>query len=292
MQDNRITTCSRYPNRKTADYVRVVKGSKKDLKKERILLLVHGFNNSEDRAHAYFREFQERLAAEGFDPDSWGAVWEFYWPGDEGGGKLMNLVAYPEKVPVAPQAALQLYIFLNDCMRKRQQIYIVAHSLGCRVVLETLLAIRERPHYRGPKVLGVALLAAAVRVSDCRPGGPFQPLSRLRREAVYFSRSDKALRPLAFGVGQLLAGEKGKAVGREGKPDDRWKPDEDLGLDHGEYWGSPEVAARVSRLLGAGPEPLPQLPVPFRKLDVAEPPDSRQLSHRTVTGADDLTAWS
>ncbi len=213
----------------------------------------------------------------------------------EFGGKLMNLVAYPEKVPVAPQAALQLYIFLNDCMRKRQQIYIVAHSLGCRVVLETLLAIRERPHSRGPKVLGVALLAAAVRVSDCRPGGPFQQLSRLRREAVYFFPVGQGAPALGLRSRPASrSARRSKAVGREGKPDsDRWgKPDEDLGLDHGEYWGSPEVAARVSRLLGAGPEPLPQLPVPFRKLDVAEPPDSRQLSHRTVTGADDLTAWS
>src|SRR5215471_10209847 len=184
---NLLTTRSRDSNRKDPVQVRLGHLScVNDLKSStRILLLVHGFANSESQAQVSYRAFQDKLVAALGTPLTSGMVWEFHWPGGFDEGKLASLVRYPGRVPVAGWSGDKLAQFLHYDKRvgKHQQLYIVAHSLGCRVILETILRIQEEfgDTYNGPAITDVALLAAAVSTFDCLPrGGRYQQLPDTR----------------------------------------------------------------------------------------------------------------
>jgi Alpha/beta hydrolase of unknown function (DUF900) len=274
-----LTTRSEDPNRPThPDPVEPDERGIKDLIRGRILLLVHGFAIPEEDAHASYEKFIANLTAVNeFIPGAWGAVCEFHWPGD--GGKL----AYPLRIETAINSAVRLVAYLNGTPELRgKDLYIVAHSLGCRVTLEAVREIRMlKNKYNGPVVREVILLAAAVRVDDCLPGRSFQTIPK-EREHVFFSRRDKVLHH-AFGTGQRIAQEPGKAVGLKGlPPSGRWQSRTSTGLDHGEYWGKDAVARRVSAILGCGPVELPEDHLAEVYLDIAEPPPWRTLARRIL----------
>lgn len=286
---NCLNVRSKFPYRNVPDPVRI-EGQVTDLASQRILLLVHGFANSEERAHSSYEKFQAALtAATGYPSGTWGMVWEFHWPGDYPERRLMSFVTYPERIPVAAQSGDFLARFLHESpyLGKRQDLYIVAHSLGCRVALEAMLAIeRMGSHYDGPIVREVTLLAAAVSVFDCvLRSGPFQPVAG-GGEHVFYSRRDKALRSYVFGLGQRTLGERGKAVGRDGLPVPRWDTYTPTGIGHGDYWGDHDVAKGISSILGIGTANHPERYLPEAETDTAEPPESRRLVERTPDSRD------
>src|SRR5690348_15630384 len=132
---NSLSVRSKWAHRNVADPVRIT-GSLTDLTSSRILLLIHGFANSEDRAHTSYERFQTALdAVPDVTSGLWGTVWEFHWPGDYPGSKLKSFATYPARVPVAQSSAEFLARFLheNPYLRRHQDVIIVAHSLGCRV---------------------------------------------------------------------------------------------------------------------------------------------------------------
>ncbi len=280
---NSLSVRSRFPYRNVPHPVRI-QGSITDLAGLRILLLVHGFANSEERAHASYEKFQAALiAATGFSTGTWGMVWEFHWPGDYPNNKLMSFMTYPARIPAAAHSGDRLARFLHESpyLGRHQNLYIVAHSLGCRVTLEAILAIDLLDNYNGPIIREVVLLAAAVSVLDCAPGsGPFQPLGGHGREHVFYSRRDKALRRSTFSLGQRAFGERGNAVGRDGMPVPRWQSRTSTGLGHPDYWGDRSVARGVSAIVGSGSADLPQRHLPMVEPDTAESPESRALTER------------
>lgn len=281
-----LTVRPKSAKRAIPDPVRFDRGSSIDLATTRILLLVHGFANTEDQAHSAYEKFITGLMSESDSfPASWGAVCEFHWPGDYPGSSLMSYATYSERVPVAGFSGERLARFLHEdpAMTRDQELFIVAHSLGCRVVLEALREISLIKDYDGPVVREVALLAAAIPVEDCVLGsGEFQPL-RDGREHVFYSPDDGTLHR-AFELGQRAAGERGDAVGREGMPDPRWQSRFRTALDHSDYWGDRHfVAVGVSSILGFGPVPLPERFLPEARPGLAPPPQPRTLAERLLS---------
>jgi hypothetical protein len=280
-----LTVRSKDPSRPThPDPVWFEQGGAKDLTPQRILLLVHGYATPQEEAHSSYEKFIDSLMAvsESF-PGTWGAVCEFHWPGDDPRGELISKGTYSLRIEVAISSADHLVTFLHEkrYLTRKHELYIVAHSLGCRLTLEALRKIGMREEYNGPVVREVALLAAAVPVVTCLPGsGSFQPIGE-EHEHVFYSRRDTVLRNF-FGSGQRIIGERGKAVGREGMPPKRWQTRTSTGLKHGEYWGKYAVAKRVSTILCSGPIELPEHYPAEVEFDIADPPRSRVLAERLL----------
>lgn len=261
-------------------------GNLADLDCPRLLLLVHGFANDEQEAHASFKAFQSALAATiGFDSGLLGSVWEFHWPGNRPGNGVIDVATYSARVGNAGGSGLRLAQFLEQLgqthhLKARQQLFIVAHSLGCRVALEAVQEISDNPAYQGPTIRGVFLLAAAVPVFECLPSGSYQPLENEAGEYVFFSRSDKALKTIVFGTGQRIFGEPGHAVGRNGLPDKRWTSSRRTGLQHDQYWGNADVADYIAAKLRSWPAPLPDIDLPEEELGSVDITGPRHVSER------------
>jgi esterase/lipase superfamily enzyme len=286
---NRLTVRSKNPYRTDPVPVSVEDSITDLMSSSRLVLLIHGFANTEPEAHGSYAAFQENLsAALGISLPS-GMVWEFHWPGGFDESKLMAFVRYPGTVKAAGWSGDRLARFLHNDPRvgKHQQLYVVAHSLGCRVILQALLTISEEfgEDYNGPAITDVALLAAAVSSTACRPDiGYFLPLPRTR-EHVFYSDRDTALRPRYFDVGQRVSGEpyeRGSAVGRTGMPDRRWYASGPTCLDHKEYWRAGSIARAVGGILGTAPVELPQHCLPEDQSDPAPPLPALPLPEQTL----------
>jgi predicted alpha/beta hydrolase family esterase len=288
---NRLTTRLRSPYREMPDPVRA-EGNLGDLDRPRLFLLVHGFANDEQEAHASFEAFQSALAATAcFDSGLLGSVWEFHWPGNHPGNSVIDVATFAARVPNAGWSGVNLARFLEHLgqthyLKARQQLFIVAHSLGCRAVLEAMREISENPAYQGPTIQGVFLMAAAVPVAECLPAefyhppGSYQSPGGDAGEYVLYSRRDGVLGKLVFGTGQRTYGEPGNAVGRNGLPDHRWTARRETGLRHGGYWGSARVAEYIAARLHSWPVPLPEVDLPEEELGSAEITGPRQVTGR------------
>jgi pimeloyl-ACP methyl ester carboxylesterase len=225
-------------------------GSPEDVQARRHIILIHGFHNSKDRAQKSYAVFLEQMR--GVMPAGrfgrLGAVWPFYWPGNHP-NRLISIASYSARVSDAGEAGRLLAEYLAG-LRHRPEVCLVAHSLGCRVALETVARIREvGGAYHGARITEVCLLAAAVPVVRCRSPYAFAAALPKSREHVFHSRRDLALR-LGFRPGQGIYGESGRAVGRDGLPARRWTTTTDTRLRHSQYWGSRDVAREIADHLG------------------------------------------
>ena len=215
------------------------------------LVLVHGFNNSDSGAgDAYlaFRNSETRI----FNPTD-ASVFErsfgdTFWPGDADWSFFdkLDFLVYPAAVHTAVKAANQLAALLTR-MPNLERVDFIAHSLGCRVALETLLLLRKRAL---PMIGRVVLMAAAVPSEMLeRRGKFFDLLMELAAEGieirVLHSINDKVLH-FAFPPGQSLAGAgeaSGRALGRIGPIATMPGYKATLngvvigGADHSDYWG-------------------------------------------------------
>ena len=247
-------------------------GSRSDLKAPRLLIFVHGFNNSQAEASKTYRSMVKLLR--GNVPTGGmarlGAIWDFYWPGDQAARPLpiALIKGYKDSLDHVDEVGRMLAEFLA-AQPRRQYVSIVAHSMGCRVALEVLRRARDSPSpdgYSGARIRGIFLLAAAVPVRQCRIGASASLYSTALRgsaERVFYSHSDWVLR-CAFPLGQpLRREERGPAVGLTGSPKPRWRSVQATGLGHGDYWHDPRVATEIATGLGARvirTEPLEPLP--------------------------------
>jgi pimeloyl-ACP methyl ester carboxylesterase len=227
-------------------------GSLVDLRSaSRLVILIHGYQNSEFKARRSFAIFRSNLS--GTVPRE--QVWEFHWPGDHP-ELFTSLATYPVRVPIATQAGEALARFLANHTYARS-VVIVAHSLGCRVALETAFRIARDPTYRGPRIEHIFLLAAAVPTALCdRPAKRFPaPIAR-SAEHVFYSPRDIVL-AAGFPKFQAAVGpfEEGEAVGYLGYPDQRWTSRTGVCLAHGKYWGSRKVSRQVATTLTLGTPP-------------------------------------
>lgn len=276
---NTLSVRSPLPGRTVADEVSCE--GVWDTNAGRIVILIHGYNTSVEDARSSYTEFKQALAKAlpGGREGRLGVVWDFFWPGDDPRAAI-SLATYNVRVSEAMRSALPFAEFLGR-QSSKLRVVLVAHSLGCRVALETLRAIRLAEPYGGAQIEAVFLLAAAVPTRQCRTEASYPEPHPRCREHVVSSRHDAVLL-LAFRPGQYVSAggdawyERGPAVGRDGSPDDRWSTRRPTKLGHGDYWGSDEVARWICATLGVlADRGIGERPAPTCRVS-----ESRQFARR------------
>ena len=228
----------------------------------RALLLVHGYNNDEtDARDAY------GVLLRGLPPSvlsAFDCVVEFQWPGDSYLRKAVGAAMYPQQIETARAAARLLAAELvraAGASGGRLRVSVVAHSLGCRLILE---AIADGVFRAGsaPRLDLVLLMAAAVPVNLVRSGHLGAKLAtggtRPSKIVILHSRADRVLR-WAFPVGQGIAWNlrietawHREAVGRWGEP---FRAGTDVtpfptGYGHSDYWSGRTTAWMLANRIG------------------------------------------
>jgi pimeloyl-ACP methyl ester carboxylesterase len=229
-----------------------IRTSADELTRRECLVLVHGFNNTDSEASEAYFGFRARENEIFSTADSRAFEHRFgdvFWPGDADWWSFFDKVdflVYPSAVHTAVPTGAELANALWR-MPNLEQVDFIGHSLGCRVVLETLLILRGRAQ---PRVRKVVLMAAAVPSEMLEPRGKFYGLlTAMAAEGtiidVLHSMQDTVLH-YAFPPGQSLAGGREgseRALGRYGPsplmPGYRstLMEREIAGAKHGDYWG-------------------------------------------------------
>lgn len=260
----------------SADWVNKMARTQREL-----MVLVHGFNNNRAEAQeAYlgFRSRQKGLIDQQYGTTLEDLLCDAFWPGDANfAGPLdtVDFLVYPTTINKAQQTAVELSAYLagrSDVLN----LHFVGHSMGCRVILETIALLKANPNFRAA-IRKVCLLAAAVPTSAVFPDGALADAFRAAEQVeVLHSTADLVL-ALAFPIGQTLAGDGffPSAIGRRGdvprNPGQiRTHPVD--GAGHSDYWGwcstaeSAEAAKLISQFLsiGAISRELPQASIAKR----------------------------
>lgn len=210
------------------------------------VVLVHGFNNHYGEAGAAYYGFRlrqyQRATPKLVPPGLEEILADLFWPGDAAWGlfDLVDFLVYPAAVGTARDAAPSLARHLRS-MPTLRAVHFVAHSLGCRVVLETIDNLRRNG---GPVVGKVCLMAAAVPVFKVQSGGDLADAMEHAGDVRILYSDDDAVLRYAFPPGQTVAtGDEGfspTALGRHRPPPGipgRIDPFDIDGAGHGDYWG-------------------------------------------------------
>jgi hypothetical protein len=166
-------------------------GSEFDLRSERkITFLIHGYNVNRPDGKAALQRLAENLSVG--DREAYVGV---LWPGDH----WIGAVSYPVEGRDADDTAAALLRYIGDVIAPGAELSFVSHSLGARVILETVSKLPA-----SYTVSEVCVLAAAIdddSVADQR--AYLRAVGKTKRVAVLASESDIVLR-LAYPVGDFL----------------------------------------------------------------------------------------
>lgn len=222
------------------------------MSRKECLVLVHGFNNHAGEAAIAYKGF--RLSECEYFDDLNPQILEkllgdTFWPGDAkwpGPVDWVDFVVYPAAVGTAKAAGPALATLIQRLVQI-ERIHFIGHSLGCRVVLETLRFLRGNG-FPLAKVGGVCLMAAAVPVDMVEADGKFasllDDLSMVGKTVLVMHSTKDTVLHFAFPPGQTAAGQ-GEgwfptALGRFGPPH-RMRgivsQKEITGARHSDYWG-------------------------------------------------------
>jgi pimeloyl-ACP methyl ester carboxylesterase len=222
--------------------------------RRRVILLIHGFNVDEEHGRQTYERFvarlREMLVVQRDGPIAGDRLVGVYWPGDAD-WSFAKPLAYMRSVPRARDIGARLARLLDDAAAANGlvEVDIVAHSLGCRLALETLLAVHGNPQSRA-HIRRIQLMAAAVPTfmlfdpdDTPRLRDAFEQSLEIGAKSLY-SAADGVL-SFAFPPGQTFAGD-GEgflptAVGHARFPARselaRMDPIEMPDAGHGSYWG-------------------------------------------------------
>jgi hypothetical protein len=247
----------------------------------RMILLVHGYNVSVPEAAESFDTFEQWFAA--FAPHLAPACLRVFWPGDAF-IPFVRTLRYPSRLGNAKKSSPALAWFLVRAAQKgTTDIVLIGHSLGCRLILETLRRVhrlkrrrQEIPDFK----LRFILMAPAVPVRLVSDGGRLQPATQTAElRGVLYSRHDEVLGRI-FEVGQSF-GKDGlprpiAAVGRTGLPGTSvWSKSHELLFHrHGHYWSSRDAARIIAGWLGAAQSASPPARAAGFEREVAPPRDT------------------
>jgi hypothetical protein len=157
-----------------------------------VVFLVHGFNVDRPDGAAELGRMAPLLVSLGE-----GAAVAVLWPGDSSIGPA----SYPFETNKADDSAVELAKYIGDNLPQHPRISFIAHSLGSRVVMQTLrqLWIMSIP------VSQVCLMAAAIdNDSLCEVAEYRAATQYAARVAVLYSPSDQVLK-YAYPAGNLLS---------------------------------------------------------------------------------------
>lgn len=157
-----------------------------------VVFLMHGFNVNRSTGAAEFQNLSRLLPAVGD-----GAVVAVLWPGDS----MLGPASYPVETNKADDSAVELAKFIHDNLPQRPTISLIAHSLGSRVAMQTVVQLSAM----GIPVDQVCLMAAAidndslVSVADYKFAALYAS-----RVAVLYSPADQVLK-YAYPAGNMLS---------------------------------------------------------------------------------------
>jgi pimeloyl-ACP methyl ester carboxylesterase len=231
------------------------------------VVLIHGFNNNRyeaQQAYSAFRELQKALLDQGSGARFEEMLGDAFWPGDAnyaGPLDLVDFLVYPATVAAAKLTADKLSAYLLS-RKDVLNLYFVGHSMGCRVVLETIVRLQANPRFQIP-IRKVCLLAAAVPTFAVCPGGDLERAFMAADQIEVLHSKDDVVLSYAFPAGQTLAGDGffPKAVGLHGdvpRSPGRVMIQSVDGAGHSDYWGwknsvaSATAASYISEFLGVG----------------------------------------
>lgn len=158
----------------------------------KVAFLVHGFNVSRAAGMVELQAFGSALTALAD-----GAAIAVLWPGDS----VIGALSYPFETNKADDSAVELAKFIADQLPQKPRISFVGHSLGCRVVMETVRQL----WIKGIAVDQVCLMAAAIDNDSLSVMTEYGAAARYAaRVGVLYSSADKVLRG-AYPIGNLLS---------------------------------------------------------------------------------------
>jgi len=156
------------------------------------VFMVHGFNVNRADGSAELQAFGANLPALGS-----GAPVAVLWPGDS----IVGPLSYPFETSKADDSAVELATFIADNLPQRPAVSLVGHSLGCRVVMETVRQL----WIRDIAVSQVCLMAAAVDSDSLACAVEYFGAAQFAvRVGVLYSPSDRVLE-YAYPLGNLLS---------------------------------------------------------------------------------------
>jgi pimeloyl-ACP methyl ester carboxylesterase len=216
-----------------------------DARVRRRVILVHGFNAAPEGTSRSYDSFRRevRKVAPRLNRD----IWTVSWPGR---ALYWNAVTRASG-PVATVLAEHLE---QTARSQLDQLVFVAHSLGCRLVLEALAQLSVAA---GAIILPrtrLFLLAAAVPTRTVDSGGDLRRVvGDCDRPEVFYSWRDEALGPAFTALQFQDQGAWTQAVGLFGEPADLWgrRRHHMVGYGHSAYWPSANVAYRIALSLRA-----------------------------------------
>jgi esterase/lipase superfamily enzyme len=154
---------------------------------KRVLLLVHGFNNSASEAQATYHEIFSYL--DGFD--LYDAVLGYFWPG------YGNPLAYYFAKDNAEKLSSRMTANLNALAAHAQKVDVMAHSMGNLILLRALSKTSTTP------VQNFYSLAAAVDEDSIEKRHSYYSATQQCKDLyVFHSDEDEALR-IAFKIAEF-----------------------------------------------------------------------------------------
>jgi esterase/lipase superfamily enzyme len=157
-----------------------------------VVFLVHGFNVSRSDGAAELGNLSALLPAAGA-----GAVVAVLWPGDS----MLGPVSYSFETNKADDSAVEPAKFIGDNLPQRPTISFIAHSLGSRVVMQTVQQLK----IMGVPVNQVCLMAGAIDNDSLAGEAAYVAAAQYAdRVAVLYSPSDTVLQ-YAYPAGNALS---------------------------------------------------------------------------------------
>lgn len=226
-----------------------------------VLLIAHGFNVNQMDGLEKLGNWASLLAIENAVPVG------ILWPGD---ARWIHVVDYPVEGNEAMDAAGLLSGFLNNYFTPALSLSFASHSLGARLVLETIAGLNR------PSVRRLLLMAGAID-NTCLSSEYVSAAGKVASISLLASRADTVLE-WAFPSGNFVSGifSRGvpyihEAIGRDGPSSDvvppaglhaDWEIPVLWKVDHGDYLPAspiPPAAPPVTCF------PVPAAPAPASK---------------------------
>lgn len=209
-----------------------------------IIILLHGYNTTERQATEGYDNLLKKLRLAGMPEHYQKKICQFYWPGD---WPKVSEISYPFQLKKAKRAAEMLWQYLAKPANfsKKSEFVFIAHSLGCRLVLEILLKIITQKTGNKLKVKKTILMAAAVPVYMVKSSGKLAIIRTSNQPLAGISSERDCTLKKAFPIGQSAAfeGVLPQAIGYKGNPTGFFNHGlKRMNIRHGDYWSNNQVA--------------------------------------------------